>query len=123
LGLGLGLGCANPNPKPDLGGEVELDAVTRGVHVAHDVAQRRDGVGQEGVVDVRVEPVALVQRQHVGTQLREPCRVGCVPVSVLGVEVPLPRVRREPVPAVVHLVRVRVRVRVGVGVGARVGLV
>ena len=57
------------------------------VHRAHEGAQRRDGVGQEGVVDVRVEPVALVQRQHVGAQLGQPRRVGGVPVGVLGVEV------------------------------------
>ena len=55
---------------------------------AHEGAQRRDGVGQEGVVDVRVEPVALVQGQHVGAQLGQPRRVGGVPVGVLGVEVP-----------------------------------
>ena len=59
-----------------------------GVHVAHDSAQRRDRIGQKGVIDVRVEPVALVQRQHVGAQLRQPRRVGRVPVGVLGVEVP-----------------------------------
>ena len=59
-----------------------------GVHVAHDSAQRCDRVGQKGVIDVRIEPVALVQRQHVGAQLRQPRRVRRVPVGVLRVEVP-----------------------------------
>ena len=42
-----------------LGGEIDLDALAAFVHLSDKGTQRREGVGEERVVDVRVELVAL----------------------------------------------------------------